>query len=542
MDSVKVVKSLSNHLFSKRATVQSLWQDIAEQFHPERADFTSTRNLGSEMCSGLMTSYPVIACRDLGNSLGYMLRKDRWFKAGTNRPEDDLDLESLQWLDWVTKFQYNVMYDRRAYFTKAAKMADMDFAAFGQAAISVELNGTLDGLLFRNWHLRDMSWQQDASGKVCTIFRKWAATANDLVDTFGRTKVHPKVLEYLRDDPYHIVQTIHAVMPSETYAKLTDSAPMRQPYVSLFLDCSHDHEIERNGSWTPIYVIPRWSLSSGSQYANSPAVVAALPDSRLLQAMTRVLLEAGEKATNPPMLGVSEAIRSDVSIFAGGITWVDADFDGHLDQVLRPLTIDKSGLNFGAEQLKDTRMQLAEALYLSKLNLPPVDAGRMTATEINARMEQWVREVLPIFAPVSEEYNGELCDQVFTLILHNAPEIYRTIPRQLAGQEIVFQFKNPITDTADKLKGTQLVEGIQIIAAGMQTDPSVAAVMDSRKAVRDALEATVPPDWLRSEADVDKMLADQAAQQQQQAQMDQMAQGAAAVKDLGGIQNMPGAL
>jgi hypothetical protein len=43
--------------------------------------------------------------------------------------------------------------------------------------------------------------------------------------------------------------------------------------------------------------------------------------------MTLTLLEAGEKFTNPPMIAVQEAIRSDVAIYAGGITWVDKDYD-----------------------------------------------------------------------------------------------------------------------------------------------------------------------------------------------------------------------
>jgi hypothetical protein len=56
-------------------------------------------------------------------------------------------------------------------------------------------------------------------------------------------------------------------------------------------------------SWSLIYVIPRWQTVSGSQYAYSPATVAALPDARLIQAMTLTFFEAGEKATNPPMVG-----------------------------------------------------------------------------------------------------------------------------------------------------------------------------------------------------------------------------------------------
>jgi hypothetical protein len=93
------------------------------------------------MARNLMTSYPVIARRDLGNSFGAMLRptaKD-WFKMRTRRPDTE-DTTSKQWLEWAGKFTKNVMYDRRAQFTRATKEADHDFAAFGQCVLTAELD------------------------------------------------------------------------------------------------------------------------------------------------------------------------------------------------------------------------------------------------------------------------------------------------------------------------------------------------------------------------------------------------------------------
>jgi hypothetical protein len=48
----------------------------------------------------------------------------------------------------------------------------------------------------------------------------------------------------------------------------------------------------------------------GLAYAYSPATVVALPDARLLQQMTLTLLEAGQKAVDPPLKATSEAIRA----------------------------------------------------------------------------------------------------------------------------------------------------------------------------------------------------------------------------------------
>jgi hypothetical protein len=527
-----------DQLFSKREPLLSLWQEISELTYPERADFTTTRNIGEEMAKGLMTSAPVIMRRDLGNSFSAMLRptaKD-WFRMKTRRPETESH-EAKQWLEWASKYTKNLMYDRRAQFTRATKEADHDFAAFGQCVISTELNPSRDGLLYRCWHLRDVVWCEDATGKISTIHRKWKPTVRDLVALFGKDKLHANVLKKLEKEPYAEIEVRHVVMPAGEYMETDKDAEaegetFRTPYVSCYIDVENKHEMECVGSWTSHYTIPRWQTVSGSQYAHSPAVVAALPDARLLQDVTRTLLEAGEKAVNPPMLAVQEAIRGDVSIYAGGITWVDAEYDERLGEVLRPLTQEKGGLAFGMEMVQDIRLQLADAFYLSKLNLPPTGGPDMTAYEVGQRVQEFIRNALPLFEPMEMDYNGQICEASFELLLRNEPSVRKSIPRELQGKDIEFAFESPLRDATEKIKIGQYLEAQQILAAAIQLDPSVALIVDNDKATRDVLGAAVPAAWLRSQGDVDKMKAQQAAQAQTQQLLAVMQQGADVAKTL----------
>jgi hypothetical protein len=61
-DAQQLIKQ-GDHLFGKKSPILNLWQEIAEQFYPERADFTVCRSLGDEFADHLMTSYPVMARR-----------------------------------------------------------------------------------------------------------------------------------------------------------------------------------------------------------------------------------------------------------------------------------------------------------------------------------------------------------------------------------------------------------------------------------------------------------------------------------------------
>ena len=71
---VKKLRDVADDLFAKKAPLNTLHQEIADQFYPERADFTTKRSLGTDFAANLMTSYPVLCRRDLGDQFSSMLR------------------------------------------------------------------------------------------------------------------------------------------------------------------------------------------------------------------------------------------------------------------------------------------------------------------------------------------------------------------------------------------------------------------------------------------------------------------------------------
>lgn len=537
---INTLKEQGEQLFSKRGRLLSLWQDIAENFYPERADFTNARNLGSELCADLMTSYPVIARRELGNAFSAMLRptaKD-WFHIAA-ADAGKIDTVGKQWLERAEGIQRKAMYNRVAQFTRASKEADHDFAAFGQCVISTEINRAGNALLYRTWHLRDVAWCEDESGAITTVYRKWNPTALDLVALFPKT-VHPSVRKALEKTPYMEFECWHIVIPSERYKDMPGAKKMRQPYVSIFLDVKNEHEMEVVGQADQMYTIPRWQTVSGSQYAHSPAVVAGLSNARALQVMTRTLTEAGEKHVNPPMIGVREAFRSDLNIFAGGFTAVDAEYDERLGEVLRPLTQDKSGFPIGVDVLERVKLELMEAFYLNKLNLPPQGGPDMTAYEVGQRVQEHIRVILPLFEPMEYDYNGRLCEVTFGLLMRaGAFGSPSDIPQSLQEKNIHFTFESPLSQAADKVKVGQFLEAKSILAAAIEMDPAVILLLDAKKATRDAFGGAAPASWLRTEAEVDELLAKQLAQEEQVSAQQQLAtaqQGADVVKTLGEAQ------
>jgi len=529
---VKKLVGLGDQLFSNRGTLLSLWQEIGENFYPERADFTVRRTIGDDYAGNLTTSYPILVRRELGDQISSMLRPrgQDWMGITIER-EERLDTAGKQFLEYATGVQKRAMYDRVSQFVRATKEGDHDFASFGQCVISVESDQKNVALLFRCWHLRDVAWCETYNGSIGDIHRNWNPDARTLVRTFGRERMHAEVLKMLDKDPYGKVKCRHIVLPIDYYE---GDQKFRTPFVSIYIDIEHQHVISESGSWSPIYCIPRWQTVSGSQYAYSPAAVAGLPDARLLQAMTLTLLEAGEQAVRPPMIATKEAIRGDVAVYAGGITWVDAQYDERLGEVLRPITQDKSGLPFGMDVSEEKKAMLSQAFYLNKLSLPPADR-EMTAFETSQRIQEYIRNALPLFEPMEHEYNGALCEMAFDeLMRNNAFGPPQDIPQSLRGEKVRFKFESPLHQAIERQKGQKFIESKGLIMEAMQIDPASVALVDSRKALREALEGIgVPAAWMRDEAAVEQHAAQLAQQQQAEQVIATATQGAIAAQEAG---------
>jgi hypothetical protein len=536
MSDVKKLVDRANALLGKRFDLLQLWQTIADNFYVERATFTVTREMGAEFADHLMTSYPLMVRRDLGNQFSGMLRptsKD-WFKMSTERAQTDL--QARAWLEYATGVQKRAMYDRKARFVRATKEGDHDFAAFGQCVISVEKYQPPDigrqafppHLLYRCWHLRDCAWAEDVTGEVNTFVRKWKPSLMVLNQKFPG-KLSPKRMQQLEKDPLMEVECLHIVVPADTYDCM-DGKKYRTRYVSVYVDIDEQTALEEVGQRSMMYVVPRWQTVSDSQYAYSPATVCALPDARLLQAMTLTLLEAGEKAVNPPMVGVQTALRSDLNLFAGGFTAVDAAYDERLGEVLRPLTSDKSGLPYGIEVRDDIKASLMDAFFLNKLNLPPVDTAKMTAYEVSQRVSEYIRQALPLFEPLESDYNGALCERTFDILMQDgAFGPVDTIPEALSEEEVTFRFESPLQEAVERQKATIFMEGQGLVAQAVQVDQTAVSVINAPKALREALLGIgMSPANIRSEEEIDEIVA----AEEQKAQAAQLLQGMQAAADV----------
>lgn len=521
-----------DRLFDNRSELLSLYQEIAENFYPERADFTAGRNIGSGYFDHMTTGYPVKASRDLTNIITTMMRPRDvdWFKA-TVKGYDDLDDAGKFWLERATRIMKNSFYSGRSGFSRATSETDADISNFGQGVFSCEYDWENVELLWRNWHTRDVVWQDDFRGRVSRVDRKWTEATAEILNKFFKGKVHENVKKALEKDPSKTFDVRHTMVLAEDY---NTGKNWEHDWVSVYYDVDNKFVLEEVSVKDNIYRIPRWKTISGSQYAYSPATMAALPDARMLQDIALVMIEASQKSVDPPMIAIEDVLRSDANLFAGGITNVESEYDERLGSPLRPVGASGQGIAVGLELINSVQEAMADSFFLNKIGLPPLGGG-MSPLEVSQRIQEYVMAGLPLFEPLEDEYNVQLCDLGFNTIL-NAGGFgpIEEMPESLSGQDIVFTFQNPLRSAADKAKGQMFLEAKGVIAQTADIDPSVAGILDYELIARDVIEGIgVPRAWFTSEEELakNKEASDQKAESDQLLQG--IAQGAEAAQSIG---------
>lgn len=509
---VQAIVDNGNRLFSEKLPLLTHWQELAEHFYYDRADFTGTLNIGSDYAAGSFSSRAAIYRRDMANLYRTMLRPPDFFEVKSLDDARNKVADARAWLEYATKMQRAVMYRNGGGFLRETEAGDHDHLTFGQAVIEVAPTTDRRNVFYRNWHLRDVAWSEDYAGAVSDVHRNCKPTITQLMQLFPG-KVPEALTRDAEKDPYKKIAARHVAVPAASY-DTGISVRAEHEFISLWVLPECDGEVLENISRTYRgYIVPRGPTVSGSQYARSVFTSIVLPDSRTQQAIERILLEAGEKALDPPLIGTMDVVRSDIGLGAGGITWLDREYDERLGEALRPLPLDFSGLPAGQNMSDRLDMTIRMGLMTDKVQIP--DTSGMTAYQIRKVVEQQMRAHIPMFEPVEVEYSEPLCSETFKVMRSLGAFPAHEIPDSLRGSGVEFSFKSPIKDLEDEGMQQKLVEGLGVIKEAAALDPTVAKLPNAMAIAKDLTRRIGwPEEWLND----DKRLAQFAEQMAAEAQ------------------------
>ena len=510
------IRKRLDKLEADRGTWESHWQEILDYVMPRKAEITFLRSRGEKRTEVLFDSTAITANNLLAASLQGTLTSPSlpWFSLKL-RDDDANKVRDIQiWLEDTARRMYAV-FNESNFNTEVHEMY-LDLCSVGTSAIFVEEanEGFLQGgLHFNTLHIAEYFIQENSTGRVDTLYRKYKMTARQAVQEFGEDNVGTKIKEALKAKPDTQFNFIHAVEPTSDYERSVDmKSKTKLPFHSCHV-CFEDKMVVRTGGYNEFpYLVPRWSKATGEIFGRSPSY-NALPDIKTLNKAVEIGLKAWAKAIDPPLLVTDDGVIGRVRMTPAGITVVRSD------TAIKPLQI---GSNWQITDLKENQLRTAirQAYYSDQLQLQ--EGPQMTATEVQVRYELMQRLLGPTLGRFQTEFLNPLIERVFGIMMRADALMPR--PEAMSGLNMDIEYVGPLARSQRMEEAIAVERLYQLAMQVVQVDPTVMDVINHEQAIR--MRATllgVPKTVLRGEDEVAE-IREQRAAAQQQAQEQAMAQ------------------
>ena len=474
-------------LKSERSVWETHWQTLAELVRPLRAEFNTTRTPGETRADRIYDGTAPLASENLAAGLWGMVTNaaNQWFALKTE-DEDLNDFDPVRdWLDDVTRRMRSLFAGRGGQFYTRVFELYHDLGVFGTAVFYSEEDPATGQVHFSARPLSECFVAEDDRGRIDTVFRAFTLTARQAAQMFGRDACGEKVAKALDKEPDRRWPYLHAVLPNEAWTpgRLgADGKPVLSVYISV-----EDRNVCRRGGFDEFpFQVPRWATASGEVYGRAPAMLA-LPDVKMVNAMSRETIVAAQKATNPPLLMHDDGVRTALRNRPGGVTYGAITPEGR--PLVQPL-ISGARPDVGLEMQEQRRAAIRDAFYFSLMQL--VGAPNMTATEVLQRQEEKLRLMGPHLGRLQGEFLDPLIDRVFAVMLRQSEPAWRNgldgvlplPPEALVGADIRVEYVSPLAKAQMAADGQAIIRTVESLMPLAQFDPGVLDNLDADAAAR----------------------------------------------------------
>lgn len=421
------------------------WEDLAYILLPRRLGFVTQMVEGERRTEEIYDGTPMRAARGLANAVGQLLRPEgeKWFLI---RAEEDALNNSDEVVEWLKRAENKLlaaMFNSKARFRQASGESDTDLVVFGSAVMFTGLSDKGPRLKYLNIDLKDADIGLDDDGNVDTMFQRRWYTLRQAEQRFTKSRLSENLQSKFEtqnedqlDTKYEFLRVVTPRPNGNEEARLARNFPFTNDWIEV----DTMHEISEGGFRGFPFVVPRWDTSSGEIYGRSPGMIA-LPDSETLNAMGETILVSGQKQAEPSVFAPNDSSFDAVNSFSGGITYYDVDTAVQLRG--NPFfTLDQNfNLPITRDMQLDTRLQVEAAFFKNVFNLP-VRGPEMTATEVIARKEEFVREVGAVFGRLESDYLGPIVERSFSILLRTG--FFDPIPEVLINKDVRFEYTSPL--------------------------------------------------------------------------------------------------
>jgi hypothetical protein len=528
---------------SQRAIFETHWREVAEICLP-RQDIFWRRGMipqGEKRTYRQFDSTAELALSRFVAAMVSMLipRTQEWHKLIPEDPDLLEDEASTEYLDRLTKLLFKLRYDARANYQSEKSEVFSSVGAFGTGVLFVD-EDIGRNFRYRSCHLSEVFLAESHTGIIDSVYRKFPMTVRQIAQKWGADNVPTQMKNALANSPETEFDILHCVEPNEDYQ--TGKSTFRgMKFSSYYISIVGRKLLSQGGYRTMPYSIDRYVTGPREVYGRGPGMLS-LADNRMLQEMSKTVIRAAHKEVDPPLLLQEDGALQAFDLRPGALNYGGVDEKGQ--QLVHPL-VTNARIDIGLEMQEQRRKAINDTFLVSLFQIL-VENPQMTATEAMLRAQEKGALLAPTMSRAQEALGVQIEREIDLAFQAGLLNSLGPPPKALmeAGGSFKIEYSSPLNRLMRAEEGVGILQLISDTLNLAQLDPSVVHLIDAEEAIRQLQGIRgAPPKIVRSPEAV-QALKDQAAQQQQLAQMVAAApQIAGAAKDLSSAvatgQNVP---
>jgi hypothetical protein len=448
-------------------------------------------------------------------------RGQHWHHLKTNDTDLDRRVRVKAWLEATRDLLFSMRDEAGARHAVEVHEVYLSLVCFGTACLSLEDRGP-KGWRYRAVPLAEIWLAESRDGAVDKVHRRYELTGRQALQDFGEGPLGAKLAEACAREPLRRFPFLQCVGPNE------EPDPARADFRGMPIASYHVAESERRlvrerGYRTMPYLASRLWCAPGEVYGRGLAG-SALPTVRQLNRMKRALVNAANRAVEPPLLAADDDLPAPrLTPNAVNPGWLSAEGK----PLLVPLVTGER-VDIGVDLLRIEKDAIADHFLTSLFDILR-EGPQMTATEVLQRASEKGILLSPIVGQQQDELLGPQIEREVDLAWQAGR--LRPPPQELEGKSWRPVYDTPVTRMLRAEEGAGLLRTLEAVAPLGQARPEVWDQFKPREVVRVlAGSFGAPASCLADDDELDAAAAarDQAAREAQALEAAKVVPGAAA--------------
>ena len=501
-----------------RSSYETLWNEINSFLQPGMPDFSialAEGKKGEQVRQNILDNSAEQAKIVFVSGLMTMLVNPaaKWFAlqaAVSSQLKDAAELanlntnvESLKYFDSAERSLLNIYEAPSTGFRTSANQWASSIASIGNAAMSVQYD-VHKGFMYRALNMNDVFWDVDENNSIVHTFHRVKMSYRQAALRFGIENMHPTVIKAITEADAKMSDASTASDPaSEKSLTVVQATVLKRefialkdvkdgdskPFMTVFLDETHNFAIQEGEYSSQPIICSRWSVEPGEIYGRGPGAVA-LNDIKLLQRQQKIFQDASRRAGAPAFDVEKGAYDRPLDLAADGV-----NLRNRGRNPAQPLQV-SGNIAVTLEAIQATQRRINDAFFKDVMALSG-ELPQMTATEVIARTQDRMRIVSPMVANLENEWKTPMISRTFQLASENG---FLPDPTEsLDGLPIRVVSVSPVIAALKATNVNGFERFLGIIGAAAQFDPSVKEAINWGAAITDIAEGIdIPMHVIRS--------------------------------------------